>query len=229
MSTWWSASPFLFAESANGDDSSHPEHTPEPRQRDFLRLATSDAASDNLPSADAALATRVRAGDRAAVRELFDTYFVTLLGHVQSIVKARPAAEDIVADVFVSILEHPERVTPTRSLRAYLLWRVRHRALDVLRGERRTDARNAVVAREQDSTISDIPGDLFDAATLGDPRAQRMMTALATLTPTARTIVLLRLRDELEYDEIALVLGISRSAVKMRLSRALAAIRARLE
>jgi RNA polymerase sigma factor (sigma-70 family) len=44
--------------------------------------------------------------------------------------------------------------------------------------------------------------------------------AMARLSPDHRTILVLRLWEELSYTEIAAVLGISLPAVKMRLSRA---------
>ena len=186
-----------------------------------------------VPDGDAAIAARIRTGDRTAVREVFDTYFPLLTDYATSIMRSRDAAEDIVADIFVSIVEHPERVLPTQSLRAYLLWRIRHRALDVLRGQHRDDVRYHTLAQYRDAavvaTAPIMPDELLEAAEQGDLQARRMAQVLARLDASTRTIVLWRLRDELEYDEIALVLGISRAAVKMRLSRALSHIRSHLE
>jgi RNA polymerase sigma factor (sigma-70 family) len=227
MSAWWLSSPLLFADGDIGDpnasrDSVHPHE----RRRGG---GFSAPPEHTLSNEDAALSARIRTGDRTTVRVLFDKYFPVLLDHARAIMHDRDAAEDVVADVFVSILERPERVAPTRSLRAYLLWRVRHRALDVLRGERRTDARHAALAQQRDPAVIAAapapPDELVEAADAGDVRAHRMIQVLAGLSLTARTIVLLRIRDELDYDEIAIVLGISRAAVKMRLSRALGIIR----
>ena len=213
-----------------GDDVDAPHYASSRRD---LPPSTDPHSGSTLSDVDGVLAERIRASDRGAVRELFDAYFPLLVGYAASIMDSRPAAEDVVADIFVSIMEHPERVVPTHSLRAYLLWRVRHRALDVLRGQRRDEVRHQTLAHACDAAVvltTPVPPDqLLEAAEQGDLRARRMAQALATLDATARTIVLWRLRDELDYAEIAHVLGISRAAVKMRFSRALGQIRSHLD
>ena len=57
---------------------------------------------------------------------------------------------------------------------------------------------------------------------------ERIAAAIATLPAGARAVLLLRDVFELEYDEIAATLAIDLGTVKSRLSRARAAVRARL-
>jgi len=233
MSRWWSAAPLWVASPDQGERSSD-ERASGPRL-----YAEGDGAygSDGPLAAghsreEILLVERLRRGDREAFHRVFESYFLLLAGHARGIIGERQGAEDVVADVFVSLLQHPERFTPTQSVRAYLLWRVRRRALDVIRGERRMAARHESLARRGDPAVvpteGKLPDELLDAAESGDVRARRVAIALTKLSDTARTIVLLRLRDDLAYDEIAHVVGISPSAVKMQLSRALKNLRANL-
>jgi RNA polymerase sigma-70 factor (ECF subfamily) len=225
MSTWWSAVPLRLVQS-EPDDLNHPV-TGRPHGSGDV------AASPRLSPEDAALTERIRRGDRQAARELFEQYFALLFDHAHAILRSRAAAEDVVEDLFVAVLECADRFVPIHSIRAYLLWRTRHRALDVLRGERRAGQRHHRLALRGDPAVLPapvaLPDELVEAAEAGDVRARDVMDALATLGEPGRTIVLLRLRDELEYDEIALVVGLSRAAVKMQLSRSLRRLRARLE
>ena len=57
----------------------------------------------------------------------------------------------------------------------------------------------------------------------------RIEQALATLTPDLREAFLLKHMDELSYDEMAVVTGAGVSALKMRVKRACAQLRERLE
>lgn len=65
--------------------------------------------------------------------------------------------------------------------------------------------------------------------TYGDDVSSSLATALATLTPEQRTVVVLRLLRGLSFPEIADVTGVSEDACKMRFSRALRAVREALQ
>ena len=59
-------------------------------------------------------------------------------------------------------------------------------------------------------------------------RAHLIRTALAELKPSHREAVVMRYQAGLEYSEIAMALDIDESAVRKRVSRALAGLRSRL-
>jgi RNA polymerase sigma factor (sigma-70 family) len=233
MNAWWAPSSLLHAAADDSSDATGRE----------LRLVREEPAghggqeqahsSSLLSIEDAATVARLHTGDQATVRALFDQYSRLLAHHARSVVHDVSAAEDVVADVFVSIILHPERVVPKHSLRAYLLWRVLRRARDVIRGERRADVRHSRLATLEDPAVIPespaLPDELLDAVDAHDPVAQRVARALMILRETPRTIVLLRLRDELSYEEIGTVLDMAPAAVRMQLSRSLRTLRALLE
>lgn len=122
----------------------------------------------------------------------------------------RASAEDLVSETFVRVLTRSPRIE-TRTALAYLLAVARnlHRS-----GWRR---RRREVPLEADSMAPEP-----DWAQRLDARAdlERVLRALAELSEAERAALLLRVDHELPYDEIAVALGISVSAAKVRVHRA---------
>jgi RNA polymerase sigma-70 factor (ECF subfamily) len=68
-----------------------------------------------------------------------------------------------------------------------------------------------------------------ESAAVGEELRERAEAAFQRLDPEARTVLWLRVREGLDYREMAQVLGIPRGTVMSRLSRARQALRAELE
>lgn len=82
-------------------------------------------------------ALRVRQGDHAAFRSLYEEYGSSVLGLAQSVVRDRSVAEDITHDVFLGFWRNPHAFEPSRGqFVAWLLRVTRNRAIDVLRRRR---------------------------------------------------------------------------------------------
>src|SRR5688500_4978537 len=109
MDAFWGILPLLFGTPPEGGEGSDGRSS---GIRSKLRLAP----ASRLSSEDAALVKRLHSGDRAAVRQLFDDHYDMLADYAASIVRSTEAAEDIVADIFVSLLADPARVSPSQSL-----------------------------------------------------------------------------------------------------------------
>ena len=130
----------------------------------------------------------------------------------------RTQAEDITSETFVRVWGARDRVElPT--VRTYLLAIARNVFLQGLRQRRR------VV--ELDDAISD-PAPRPDASHEVAAELDRVMSLLAMLPEVDRTALLLRADEDLGYDEIAAILGITPVAARVKVHRArarLAAIR----
>jgi len=115
-------------------------------------------------------------------------------------------AEDLLQDTFVRALRHIDRLEQSISPRAYLFGIARHVCLDALRGWRPGDE----------------AADDFLAATAEpeDPRLYAMRDAIAGLPALQREALLLKLRHELSYEEIAEVLAVPVGTVRSRLHHA---------
>ncbi len=129
------------------------------------------------------------AGDKSALRRIYDAESPRMIGVAQRLLKRRALAEEAVQDAFVLIWRHAARFDPQRG--AGLTWIyaiLRNRALSILRDEKRTETSEAPLgeetASEEDdpetvmSKLSDakgaacLPGDA--AAAAARPRAARL-------------------------------------------------------
>src|SRR5688500_18872126 len=77
-------------------------------------------------NSEAALISRIRAGNEAAFRELFDAYIDRLVDFANSLIDDRPAAQDIVADVFLALWRTRANWRPER-IATYMFGAVRNR------------------------------------------------------------------------------------------------------
>lgn len=115
------------------------------------------------------------------------------------------AAEDLLHDTFVRALHRRERIGSSVSARAYLFGIARHVSLDWLR------------RRRPETAFAD---EAAPAPELPDERLVAMRAAIAGLPEPQRETLLLRLQQELSYEEIAEVLGVPVGTVRSRLHHA---------
>jgi RNA polymerase sigma-70 factor (ECF subfamily) len=163
------------------------------------------------PSDDAALWRRVVAGDEAAMTLLYRTHGAGLYRFVRRMTGSAPLAEDVVQDVFLSVVDAAARgggqgYDPARGgLRAYLFGAVRKAAAKRLR----------VPALERLSVGEDGP-----AGQRSDDDAHAVRCALGALDESFREVVILCELEGLSYEESAAALGVPVGTVRSRLHRA---------
>jgi len=191
-----------------------------------------------LTADDASLVTRLRHGDAAAARELYERHGATLLRFAMAMSNSRQTSEDLVHDTFVELLRHPERFDPERgSVLAYLIGIARHRMARIARISVRDADVDPVAALEDENGLSDHTGYLPSAFALEDAaealdRArgiERVRAAIADLPRVHREVVALCDLEELPYATVADILGCPIGTVRSRLSRARALLARRLE
>jgi RNA polymerase sigma factor (sigma-70 family) len=167
------------------------------------------------PSDDAALWQRVVAGDEAAFTSLYRAHGAALYRFVCRMTGSAPLAEDVVQDVFLSVVDAaargaPHGYDPARGgLRAYLFGAVRNVAAKRLRQP---------AARPVEAPA----GQRFD------DEAHAVRSALAALEESFREVVILCELEGLSYEETAAALGVPIGTVRSRLHRARARLAALL-
>lgn len=168
---------------------------------------------------------RIRAGDHAAYRAMFDRYYEPLCRYAHAFVRSENAAEDVVQELFVRIWAQHEAWEVEGPVRAYLFVGARQRAIDVLR-------RQGVPRRHRERLLELVPG-AEDGGRAGRADTElelkelrlRVGRAVASLPTRQREVFELSRSSDLRYDEIARRMGISTHTVGVHMTRALAAIR----
>ena len=173
-----------------------------------------------------------------ALREYKDPVY----GYALYILGNEADAEDVTQDVFVAFWRHGGAVAE-RARRAWLIRTCRNACMDVLR--RRKVRRRTTVhlsdspppvggrAEDQRGTGEELPFDVTDGgdgALSIDKRLElrEIMALMTKLNESRRSALVLREIYDLPYDEIAGILGISMSALKVTLHRARRELRAQL-
>jgi len=179
---------------------------------------------------DAELMLRVKEGDGTSFGVLLEKHRASLIHFVYRLVQEQAVAEELAQEVFLRVYRSRSSYAPTAKFKTWLFRIATHLALNWLRDERH--------ARGQER-LDDGPADLparqisdrrpsVEQEMVHEVKREEIRQAVAALPEKQRAAVLMHKYEEMEYTQIAKVLGCSDSAVKSLLFRAYETLRARL-
>ncbi len=202
-------------------------------------MAAADAFAADVPPAgappadvsDAVLVEGAVAGDRGAFGLLVRRHLAAARGAALSVLGDPTDADDCAQDAFVTALTRIEECRPAEKFRPWLLVIVRNRAID-LRRRARVRRAESLDDDERAASLSgalaaSTGGGVLDAAERADAR-DHLRAALASLTETRRSVVLLHDVEGWTHREIGDHLGIAEGTVRAHLFWARRALRERL-
>jgi RNA polymerase sigma-70 factor, ECF subfamily len=150
-------------------------------------------------------------------RHLYRHYFPRIYAYIASRVGSREDAEDLVSDVFVSVVEALERFE-YRGDGSFAAWLFRIAYNEVQGHYRRTLRTSSISLTDMEIASSELA---LDEALAQKERTDRLHAMLQTLASRRQEIITLRYFGELRNQEIALVLGLNEKTVASHLSRGL--------
>lgn len=166
----------------------------------------------------------VRAGELDRLGDLFERHHRPLYGFLVRLTGNADVAEDLVQIVFQRILKYRHTYRDEGKFTAWLYHLARRVAADHFN-------RSSRVPTPTDpadfSTLRDDDTDSADEATARRDELELMQTALHQLDHEQREILILHRFQHLKHDEIGRLLNISAGAAKVRVHRALTALRDR--
>ena len=166
-----------------------------------------------------ALIARLAAGDRAALRELYDRHSAALAAFVSRYTSDRGEIEEIVQDTMLAAWHGAGRFAGRSSVRSWLFGIARRRAADIHRRWRPETADAKL------DTLSDhAPGP--EAWALAQAGEDELLAAMERLSPIHREVLELVFVHHFAFAEIAEMLDIPIGTVKSRLNHARKALRA---
>ena len=170
---------------------------------------------------DSTIVRRVLAGDVEAFSLLVDRHHARCLTVAGGLLGDLDDAEDAVQETFVRAYRHLGGYRESERFGAWIL--------RILVNQCRTHRSRGARYERSDSFDALLgPGDSADAALHGAEQRLELMRALAHLAREQREAVVLRFAEELTFQEMAAVTGVGVSALKMRVQRACAQLRALL-
>jgi RNA polymerase sigma-70 factor (ECF subfamily) len=178
---------------------------------------------------DEQLLTRHRAGDRRALDELFCRYRSLAYRVAYRLLGREADALDAVQDGFVKALTHLHGFQGRSSFKTWLLRVVSNAALDLGRQRSRREAVSLDSMEAADQEIEPLLTRIDPARKLDETELRLLLDqALRTLPDAQRRTFVLHVDGELNYREVAEVLGISMGTVMSRLFYARQKLRAYL-
>jgi RNA polymerase sigma-70 factor (ECF subfamily) len=180
-----------------------------------------------LRDPDVRLMLRVRdADDAAAFEELVDNYRHRLVGILHHILGNADEAEDLAQEVFLRVYRTRKRYHPQAKFSTWLFTIANNLALNALRSRQRKPT--VPLPPQESGPLGPRPAEQLVADTgpaPGHRLAQQELAAvirqaLTGLNERQRMAVVLNKYEDMNYAEIAEVMGLSTKAVKSLLSRA---------
>ncbi len=183
------------------------------------------AASEDAGSLPRAILERLPRRDPAALAAFFDAYFDRVYGYVRRLVGDDHLAEDLTQDVFLHVQRSLESYDPARDIRPWVFTIATNKVRDHWRSRRHREAQGEEGGED---------GSGFDGVAVLDPPEarlhaaeleERVRQAIEALPDGMRMTVLLRVYEELSFEEIGAILERNEVAVRKRFSRALEVLR----
>ncbi len=182
---------------------------------------------------DLELMLAVRRGDAGSFEELLDRYRGPLVSYFSRMLRDRAMAEDLAQETFLRVYQARHRYEPEAKFTTWLYRIATNLALNAIR-----DRKDANTAPGSDG---DGEGKEPEIATIADakPTAEQVLMhserqemirrAVEALPENQRAAVILHKYQDVDYRQIARILGVSESAVKSLLFRAYESLRGRLQ
>ncbi|MBZ5546290.1 MAG: sigma-70 family RNA polymerase sigma factor [Acidobacteriia bacterium] len=182
---------------------------------------------------DLELMLRVRQGDAESFEALLDRHRKPLVGFFARLVRDQALAEDLAQEAFLRVYQARHRYQPEAKFTTWLYRIATNLALNALR-----DRKGVQMVPAGDGDSSD-GGSMVEQLSDSHPTAEQGMLlterertirgAVESLPENQRAAVILHKYQDIDYRQIAGILGVSESAVKSLLFRAYENLRIRLE
>ena len=176
-----------------------------------------DSSSDQSalePEVSAAI-VRCAAGEKSALRLIYDLEAARMVGVAIRILRRRDLAEEATHDAFMRIWRSAHSFDPSRgSARAWIYTIVRNQALTILRDERRLGP--------EEPAGGDLPEP--DSALLRLPESSALRLCLQKLEPGRRNAIVLAYVHGFSHGELAGRLGVPLGTIKSWIRRGLVSL-----
>jgi len=183
---------------------------------------------------DVQLMLGVKQGDEASFELLLQRYRRPLCHFLNRMVRDAAQAEDLAQEVFLRVYRARREYEPSAKFTTWLFRIATNLALNSLRDSRHRQSEVSLDAPAESQDGSEMPFEVPDGAPVVEEqlverdRVEVVRRAIFALPEKQRAAVLLHKYQELDYDEIARILGCSVSALKSLLFRAYESLRVEL-
>ncbi|MBW6458848.1 MAG: sigma-70 family RNA polymerase sigma factor [FCB group bacterium] len=176
--------------------------------------------TDKIKYTDEELVARFQQGDERAYIELVKRYKDRLLNFVYRYLNSHEQAEDVVQDTLMKLYTSAHMY---REIAKFSTW-IFTIAANLAKSELRRIKRRRVVSIHDfgfDDKEYEIPSEVYspEKETTSSYGEKQIQQAIDTLPDQFKTVIILREVQQLSYEEISQILGVSIGTVKSRINR----------
>lgn len=194
------------------------------------RGVKTDMGAATALDADAQLMLRVRDGDSGSYSLLVEKHRSPVVHFLYRMIQDYAVSEELAQEVFLRVYRSRESYEPTAKFTTWLFRIATHLALNWIRDGRNERGQERIDDDSEDGRNLQVPDrrPSIEQSLVYETKLAEVRRAIAGLPDKQRAAVLMHKYEEMEYSQIAGVLGCSESAVKSLLFRAYETLRARL-
>ncbi len=173
---------------------------------------------------DAQLWDQFRGGEERAFARIYQDHAKVLFTYGMRLVRDGAMIEDCIHDLFIDLWDRKEHLSPTDSIRLYLLKSLKRKVI------RAAAKKHKLVLQDGSEAGYAFPFELSHEALLiqqqlSAEQAERLKQGIAKLTSNQQEIIFLRFYAGLPYEEIGSLLAINYQSVKNLMFRAMKTLR----
>jgi len=162
--------------------------------------------------------------------QLFRRYYPILCGIAFGYIRDNVVVEEIASDVFVRYWNNRSTIVIRTSIKDYLFKSVKNACIDYMRTEKKH--RRETLHIDDQTVVCNTLADLGENPLeylIRSETEQRILKAIDELPERYRMTFILNRLDNMNYDEVAEMMGITKNTVKSNLREALALLREKLK
>jgi RNA polymerase sigma-70 factor, ECF subfamily len=160
---------------------------------------------------DEALIAAIAAGDRAAMRILYNRHRVRVFRFAARLVDDTASAEDVVSEAFIEVWRQANRFEGRSSVSTWIMSIARFKALSVRRRRQEIELDEKVMETVADQCST--PEQIL----LETDRSAQLRACLSQLSPDHREIIDLVYYHDKTIEEVAEIIGVPKNTVKTRM------------
>ena len=161
----------------------------------------------------------LKAGSKEALEQIYSTEVAHLLLYGKKFSSDEQLVEDCIHDLFVELWKNREGLSPTDSIRRYLLVSLRRKVIRKLDQQRKRLSNDEPEEHHFDATLS-IDMEMIEMEMIKE-RHEQLSGALESLSPRQKEVIYLKYFSEMDYEAIGEIMGISYQSARNLVFKAL--------
>ena len=159
---------------------------------------------------DRELWSKLKAGDKKSLREIYDLHLEYLLQYALRFSRNEDLIQDCIHDLFVEIWNRRESLGETNAIRPYLIVSLRRKLIRQLKKGQQQEE----ISEVADFGLEEGVESLLIKGEESSLQAEKLKNAMQQLSSRQREAIFLKFYEEMDYQEVAAAMDINYQSVR---------------